>query len=493
MGIIFRQSVKSSIYSYVGVVIGFITVGFLMPKFLTQEEIGLRMQIQSYAFLMSSIIAFGIPQTIIRMFPHFSNTENKNHGVLTLLGLISFSSTLLFTLAFNYFGAFFFRADIQNSEIFAQHYHLILPFTIATLLFISLDGYAVALKESTIGTFMKDVVLRIGILLALLAYLFFDNVNYTDFINAFTALQFIPVLFIILFLSRKKLFPITKSISFPSTAIKKEFFSVSIFNWVNVISGVAVVSIDSIMLSKFTGSAEVGIYTTVSFFAGLMIIPLKSLAKITNSVVAEHFKHNNLTAIKSIYNESVINFLIIGMFLLGNLLLLIPFIFNVILKDYSAGIGVLIFIGLANLIKMATGVKFILIGNSPYYRWNTLLLSAFIISLVITNLIFIPMYGIVGAALASLISSFIHQVFGILFVKKKFDIWPFNLVFLKVFLAFLILGVVVYSIPLPLPQEFNALLKATLFSSISLLLIWTSKIIPTLNEQVIQLFNRLKN
>lgn len=493
MGIIFRQSIKSSIYSYLGVAIGFLTVGVLMPKFLTQEEIGLRMQIQSYAFFISSIIAFGIPQTIIRMFPHFSNSENTDHGILSLLGLISFFSTLLFTLGFKLGGQYFFRADIQNSEIFSQYYHLILPFTIATLLFISIDGYASAVKESTIGTLLKDVVLRIGVLSALLLFIFFDEINYSDFITVFTALQFLPVFFIILFLSRKNRFSLTKSISFPSPKVKKEFLSVSLFNWVNVISGVAVVSIDSIMLSKLTGSAEVGIYTTVNFFASLMIIPVKGLSKITNSIIAEHFKNNNLKAIKSIYDKSAINFLIIGMFLLGNLLLLIPFIFNVILKDYAAGIGVLIFIGLANLLKMATGVKFILIGNSQFYKWNTLILIIFIITLVITNLIFIPIHGITGAAIASLISSIIYQLTGVLFVKKKFDVWPFELNYFKAFFILTSIFITVYLIPLSVIPEFGSIVKSSVFSILAITIILKLKISTELNQKLSEAIELFKN
>lgn len=110
MSIIFRQSLKSSIYSYLGAIIGFISVGIIMPSILSKEEIGIRMQIQSYAFLFSSILAFGLPQTIIRMFPYFENEQNKNHGILGLLGVISTISTVLFILVFYFFADFFFQA-----------------------------------------------------------------------------------------------------------------------------------------------------------------------------------------------------------------------------------------------------------------------------------------------------------------------------------------------------------------------------------------------
>lgn len=492
MGVIFRQSFKSSVYSYIGVLIGFITVGYLMPRYLTQDEIGLRMQIQSYALLISSIIAFGIPQTIVRMFPHFVNAELKNHGILTLLALISFTSTLIFAIGFHFLGAYFLKSDIENSLLFAQHYKLILPFTIATLFFITIDGYATATRESTIGTFLKDIVLRIGILLALITFAFFEGFSFNEFINTYTLLQFAPILILILFLSKKNLFPISRTFSFPSKKLKTEFISVSFYSWVNIISSVAVISIDSIMLSKIGGSADVGIYTTVNFFASLMLIPKRGLGKITNAIIADHFKNGNTSAIESIYEKSTTNFLIMGLFLFGNLIFIIPFIFKVVIKGYDAGLSVLIFIGLVNLIKMATGVKFILISNSKYYRWNTILLSTFMFSLVITNLIFIPRFGITGAAIASLISSAIHHLVGVFFVKTKLKFWPFSPQYFQAILLFLVVGVILHFIKFPVEPVISGFIKSFLYSSIMVFMVWKLKLSPDLNEKLRELLILLK-
>lgn len=41
MGIIIKQSIKGTIFSYIGVVLGFVTVGLLWPKLLNADQIGL--------------------------------------------------------------------------------------------------------------------------------------------------------------------------------------------------------------------------------------------------------------------------------------------------------------------------------------------------------------------------------------------------------------------------------------------------------------------
>ena len=41
MGIIQRQSIKGSIYSYIGAGLGFLNLAILSPKFFTTDQIGL--------------------------------------------------------------------------------------------------------------------------------------------------------------------------------------------------------------------------------------------------------------------------------------------------------------------------------------------------------------------------------------------------------------------------------------------------------------------
>jgi hypothetical protein len=57
--------------------------------------------------------------------------------------------------------------------------------------------------------------------------------------------------------------------------------------------------------------------------------------------------------------------------------------------------------------------------------------------IVITNYLFIPTWGIVRAAVTSLIAITLFHLSGLLFVKIKFDYWPFNWSFVKVARIFL--------------------------------------------------------
>ena len=491
MGVIFRQTLKSSIYSYSGVIIGFISVGFLMPKFLSTEEIGVIRQIQYYSMLLASFASIGLPQSIVRLFPHFVNKTNKNHGFITLISIITTFSAVIFTLFFLWFSKDLLKNDILKSPLFSQYYKLIIPFTLATLIFMIIDSYSNVQKESTIGIFLKDFLLRLTIFILLTIYAFTHILNYHNFISWYIILQFTPIIGALLFLRKKGLLYTSLKFSFPSPNIRKEFIQTSSYNWINILSSVAVVTIDSIMLSKYTNSSTVGIYTTITFFAGLILIPNKSMGKISNVIIANYFKNNEFKNIESIYKKSALNPLIAGAFLLGNLILTIPIIFEFILTpEYYIGSISLVVLAFSNFLKMGTGLKYNVILNSPYYKWNTFLFIGFMALLIFTNMIFIPLYGISGAEWASFISTLLFHLAGIVLIYKKYLIHPFNMQWLKVLLLFSIIFIICYFIP-PFGQIWiDTCIKVSVFSLGFSFFTFKLKLSTDINHQLDQFISK---
>jgi O-antigen/teichoic acid export membrane protein len=101
-------------------------------------------------------------------------------------------------------------------------------------------------------------------------------------------------------------------------------------------------------------------------------------------------------------------------------------IFQILPEEYADGKWTIIFIGLANVLNMLSGVSIQLIGTSALYRYQNYWMIFFIILVVITNLIFIPLFGITGAALASLISTFLFTIVKFLFLRWKFGFQPYG-------------------------------------------------------------------
>ncbi|MBK7430408.1 MAG: polysaccharide biosynthesis C-terminal domain-containing protein [Bacteroidetes bacterium] len=75
---------------------------------------------------------------------------------------------------------------------------------------------------------------------------------------------------------------------------------------------------------------------------------------------------------------------------------------------------------------MATGLNAPILLNSEKFRFGAFYLIALAILLLGFQMIFIPMYGLTGAALATTAASMIYNVMLFVTVYKFFDLQPFD-------------------------------------------------------------------
>ena len=85
MGLIVRQSIITTIISYVGVAIGYINLLYLYPRFLSPEQVGLMRTLQDAAILMAQFAQFGLAQSIIRFFPRFREQAEGGKNFINLI------------------------------------------------------------------------------------------------------------------------------------------------------------------------------------------------------------------------------------------------------------------------------------------------------------------------------------------------------------------------------------------------------------------------
>ena len=108
--------------------------------------------------------------------------------------------------------------------------------------------------------------------------------------------------------------------------------------------------------------------------------------------------------------------------------------------DYSTIKYVVFFLGLAKLFHVASGINGGIIMTSRYYLFGTYITISLIFITLFTNWIFIPIYGIVGAALATAISLLLFNLVSFLFLLVKLKMQPFTIkTFFTVIIGFLAL------------------------------------------------------
>ena len=82
MGVIAKQSIRGTIVTYLGISVGIFTTFFVLTRFLTSEEIGLKqVLIDNAATLFISLAQLGTNASIIRFYPYFKEKDSdEDHG-----------------------------------------------------------------------------------------------------------------------------------------------------------------------------------------------------------------------------------------------------------------------------------------------------------------------------------------------------------------------------------------------------------------------------
>ena len=132
--------------------------------------------------------------------------------------------------------------------------------------------------------------------------------------------------------------------------------------------------------------------------------------------------------------------------------------------DYTGGLIIVFVIGLAKLYDNALGNNNAILFNSDYYRVVLLLGVLLAVSTVILNALFIPEFGINGAAYASCITIFLYNTIKVVFVYLKFKMQPFTINTYKTLALIIFSGFCFYFWEFPFHPIINIALKSLLLS-----------------------------
>jgi len=424
MGEIQKQAIKGTVFNYFGIVLGFLYTGILFPKLLTTEQIGLLSVLVAYATIAAQLSSFGFNAVTTRLFPYFRNKDKRHNGFMAIgvsvqMVGFGFSSTVLLCLhCFHYL-------NNERNPLFDRYFYIIFWLLFVILFFNFFDNYFKVLYNAVIGTALKELGQRLFIFISVI-FIYFHVIDFDIFPILYAIAFTIPLIIIIFFLIRQKEF----FLSFPhkpvSAKLKKEMKTVALYSVISGFAGVLTLNIDRIMIQFFDGLSLTGIYTTMFFFGTMVAVPARSLIKISAAFVADAWKNNDVKKISIILEKSVLNQTIIGVLILIGLWVNIDNILSVLKPSFFQGKYVILIIGIAYLFDMISGVSNIVLGTSKYFRYGTYLIGLQFFMVIIANLIFIPIYGILGAAIGSLVAKLIFNLLKMAILYRKMKLFPYS-------------------------------------------------------------------
>lgn len=493
MGIVRTQSIVGSAWVYLGAALGFVTSALLFPNYLEVDQIGLLNLLVTYGTLFAQFASAGFVNTITRMFPYFKNQEKKHNGFLFLTIAVVVLATLATIGIFYLLYPYLTQNNSKSGNLMQDYATLIIPMFICVAFFNIFDSYTKALLNATRGIFMKEVMLRVLTFCLTICY-GFHLLSFHAFTHWYVACYAIIFLYMVIALIKDGQLFLRPDFSLVDASMAKELGRVSLYGMIITSANIIVINIDQIMIEKLmieNPLAQVGIYTTCSYFATMVIMPNRALQKITSTLVAEAWKRNDRPQLQLLYEKSTLTQLIVGTIVFFGLCVNLDYIFQILPEEFAIGRGVIIFIGIFYLSDMAAGVNRDIVSNSSQYQKLSHWTIGLIIMIIILNFFAIPAYGIVGAAASSSFARILYNLVAFSYVNRKFKLQPYSLKHVWV----LLFGLLAYGISYCIPETSNFVANIVIksFSLVILYcsLVYVSHVSEDVNELADDFFKKI--
>lgn len=477
MGVVKRQGIKNTISSYVGILLGFVSLLIIQPKFLKPEEIGLARVLFAFATLVSTIIPFGITNITVKYFSLFKDDAKRHHGFLGFVLMFFFGGFIVCALGLFVFQDFIIAQFRKQSPLIIDFYYYILPFSFFLALINVLNNYLITLFKSTVPSYLTDIWARVGLIVAIVLYSL-GYLTLHQFIGAYVAVYAVQVLLLIVYLIAVDRPSLKIDWNFLRAQPLKEMIQFGLLLSTTAVAAIGLKTLDAVFLGKFQMLSFVGIYTIAAFIPTIIEAPLNALDRIVVARVAQSFNSGNLDELRDVYYQSVKYLALIGGLLFAGVVTNITFLLNLIGKEYTGGIEVVYIIAFGSLVTMLGGSSNALLIYTAKPWQGALMLILLVVFTIVLNMLLIPIYGMNGAALSTAISAvlFTSGKFYLNYTRFKFQ--PYDQLILRVLLTIAISTVVGFVMPISESNIINIVLRSATVGSSYLFLVYVLRIAP---------------
>lgn len=420
MGIVVNQTIKNTIITYIGFAIGAINTLFLYTNFLSPTYYGIVGYLLSASTILMPILAFGTQNTLIKFFSSYEDKEEQQAftGFVFLLPLlICIPAALIGIIGYRWI------VDViaSKNQILEPYVWTIFVLAVFMAYFELLYAWAKVHFKSVYGNLLKEVYNRIMVML-LLVGVSLNWIAVDSFIYLLMAVYGSRLLLMAIAAAWIKK-PILKW-RFPYNY--KQVLKYSLLIILTGSVAAVLLDVDKVMLGQFKTIENIAYYNVAVFMAMVIAVPARAMHQITYPITSKLLNTKNMIGLGILYKKSSINVFLIGGLIFLLICLNVDSLYMLLPENYKGGVLVVFLISLAKLFDNLMGNNNAIIFNSDYYRM-VLFFGVFLACLtVVLNIIFIPIWGLNGAAFATLLAFVIYNITKLIFVYTKLDIHPFT-------------------------------------------------------------------
>jgi O-antigen/teichoic acid export membrane protein len=486
MGIVLNQSLKNTIITYIGFAVGGVSTLFLFPPILGKTYYGLSNYILSCANVIMPLFAIGMQNTLVKFYSQ-CKTEKEENQFLSFTVLFP----LVLCIPLIFIGLFFYDdivSFLTKKNPIVREYIYLIPFMGLCMAYFEIFyAWARVHMHSVFGNFIKEVGLRLFSVVGLLG-IYFKWITAIDFIYLTAVIYFVAFLVTMLYAFKVKKPVFQFSIPHNVKAILEYTFYI-------ILSG-SVANLlldgDKIMLNQYMDIGNIAYYSVATYIALVISVPSRAMHQIVYPITAKLMHENKHDKLNDLYKKTSINLQLVGGFVMLCIFVNIDELYQMLPKEYAGGIWIVFMIGLSKYFDLILGNNNAIIFNSKYYRMVLFLGLMLVLVTFVLNIIFIPLYGIIGSAFATLLSITLYSVAKLMFVVKRMHLYPFTIQTLHSIYITVVLFILFYFWQFPFHPIIGIGLKSILVTVLYVHLNYKFVISVEINRFLDDIFKKLK-
>lgn len=406
-------------------------VNIIGARVLGVDSYGTYVYVFTFIMMCSIMINVGLDQGISGILPKYDDKDIKKNVVsFSILSVYLISiGVIIITFIFSDFIAI----HLLNNKNFGEYLIKFVPL----LLFLPLTQLSEGIFRTIGGIrhyiIAKNIIVPVCILLSLIfqvLVLDYKSIYTLLYSNYFGWITCVVYIFVILFKQGYIRLPKLeyKNIYIKLILLSLPLIFVGIFNYL-------MGRIDSYMIGYMLDGASVGIYNVADKVAYISSFLFVAVSSMFAPGIARIYHDKAYDKLKLTYKKLTRWILIVNVGVFFVILINSNDILNVFGQEYKSGNLTLIILALAYLINASFG-PVVYMNAMTGKEKNEFYVSLSMLSInVVANYIFINLYGLVGAAYATVVVFSIGNVCRLIILYKNLNIVPFSIKYLTVIVS----------------------------------------------------------
>jgi O-antigen/teichoic acid export membrane protein len=413
---VIRNSVQLTIFHGISVAIVFLS-NYILIKVAGVADYGAYVYIFNLISLLAGFCLLGVDTLVVKNVSIYSATGQygKLKGALFFSVTIVFASSVMVAFVTSRVG--FFLDSVKDVRI---NWFVLMFSSLIILSLVAVSQACLqALKKISLSQVTEKIIKPALLLLIILILFYSEKITSANLVwgNILAMSLACVISFTLLF----------KQIGFKLAKVKPEydtrrwsksavaFFTIGLLYTLNS-------KVDIFLLGLLKGNREVGVYNILMRVSEIIGFTLVIINFVMAPLIARLFEEGSLALLQKMIIRSAQVTMLIGLPVTILIMVFRSYILHFFGVNFMNASDALLILCVGQFVNIATGSVGTLLMMSGYEKFSILSSAVSIIFNIVLNVTLIPIYGVIGAAIAASVSLAIWNSFAYFFVRTKLNI-----------------------------------------------------------------------